>query len=101
MFDDAQKFFSALQLPTLRRRHADGKLLKISLKDDLLSHLTGELTLELDSLNANPPAWKAILQVNDSVQIQRTLTALLSLGAASNHSLDDTGSTYYAVHVHR
>lgn len=99
MFDDAQKFFSSSASNPFAAVTQMEKLLKISLKDDLLSHLTGELTLELDSLNANPPAWKAILQVNDSVQIQRTLTALLSLAQLQITHSDDTGSTYYAVHV--
>jgi type IV pilus assembly protein PilA len=99
MFDDAQKFFSSSASNPFAAVTQMEKLLKISLKDDLLSHLTGELAVELDSLNANPPAWKAILEVNDSAQIQRTLSTLLSLAQLQITHSDDSGSTYYTVRV--
>ncbi len=38
-------------------------MLKLSLKDDLLKYLTGEITLELDSVAPPRPVWKAILKV--------------------------------------
>ncbi len=34
--------------------------LKLTLKDDLLSYLDGEITLELDNINPPKPEWKAI-----------------------------------------
>ena len=51
---------------------------KFNLRDDVLSNLNGELTLELDSIAPPPPAWKVIFAVSDANRLQQTLTALLA-----------------------
>ena len=77
MFDDIKQLAgpSSDQLAVI----AGGeKALNLSLKDDLLSLLGGEITAELDNLNPPRPAWRAILQVKDASHIQKTLNTLLS-----------------------
>jgi len=39
--------------------------LKLSLKDDLLRYLAGEITFELDNITPPKPEWKAMLKVTD------------------------------------
>jgi hypothetical protein len=73
--------------------------LKLSLKDDLLRHLVGEITVELDSVTAQKPAWKAILKVDDANHIQQTLSTLLAVVHSEVTHVDDGGVTYYNVRV--
>jgi len=69
--------------------------LKLSLKDDLLRYLGGEITLELDNINPPKPEWKAILKVNDPVRLQQTLSALLAAAHIEAEQLNDAGVTFY------
>ncbi len=73
--------------------------LKLSLKDDLLRHLVGEITVELDGVTAQKSAWKAILQVDDANHIQQTLSTLLAVVHSEVTHVDDGGVTYYNVRV--
>ena len=75
------------------------QMLKLSLKDDLLSLLTGEITLELDSVNPPQPAWRAILGVKDPNHLQQTLNSLLSLTHFEASSAEDAGVTYHSLHI--
>jgi hypothetical protein len=73
--------------------------LKLSLKDDLLTYLGGEITLELDSLSQTVPVWKAILQVNHPDHLQTTLSTLLATAKiAAEQSMDD-GVTYHTLRI--
>jgi hypothetical protein len=73
------------------------KILKLSLKDDLLKYLSGEFTLEVDGLAPQKPAWKAILKVNDSTRLQQTLNTLLLTSHLEAQHVDDGGITYNTV----
>lgn len=53
------------------------KAMNISVRDDILAQLTGEITIELDSLVAKKPAAKAILRVKDAARLQKALGTLL------------------------
>src|SRR5581483_8391908 len=52
--------------------------LRLSLRNDLLGQLGGEITVELDSLVQSDPKWKAVLRVNDPDRLQATLSTLLA-----------------------
>jgi type II secretory pathway pseudopilin PulG len=99
IFDDAQQFYSTSNSSPFTAVAPMEKLLKISLKDDLLSHLTGELTVELDSLTAAQAAWITILKVNDAAHIQQTLTTLLPLAQLQITHAEVAGITYYSVRI--
>ncbi len=73
--------------------------LKLSLKDDLLNYLGGEITVEMDSAAPPAPVWKAILQVTDADRLQQTLTTLLAAGHLETQHSENRGVTYYAVRV--
>jgi len=98
--------------------------LKISLRDDVLSYLGGEITFELDSLTmpvdpgmqATPvairveekspevtsplaPVWKVILRVKDPNALKQALTNLLAAVHVEAAKSDEAGVTYFTVRV--
>jgi type IV pilus assembly protein PilA len=75
------------------------KILKLSLKDDLLSTLGGELAVELDSLDPPKPRWRAILGVRDAGHLQQTLNTLLAAGHIEAQPFVDDGVRYNTVRI--
>lgn len=75
------------------------KILKLSLKDDLLSTLGGEFAAELDSLDPPKPRWRAILGVRDASHLQQTLNTLLAAGHIEAQQFEDGGVTYNTVRI--
>jgi len=73
--------------------------LNISLKGDVLSHLTGELTVELDSITPPKAVWKVILKVNEAGHLKQVLGTLLAAAHFEAQQSDDGGVTYYTVRV--
>lgn len=65
------------------------KVLRVSLRDDVLQYLTGEVTVELDNLVSNEPVWRAILALNDTPPLRQTLDKLLAgLQVGAEHHND-------------
>ena len=75
------------------------KTLNLSLKDDLLGLLGGELTAELDNLNLPRPTWRAIFQVKDANHIQQTLNTLLTAFQVQTEQVEKEGITYRTVQI--
>ena len=75
------------------------KILKLSLKDDVLSTLGGEFAVELDSLDPPKPRWRAILGVRDAGHLQQTLNTLLAAGHIAAQQFEDGGITYNTVRI--
>ena len=75
------------------------KMLNLSLKDDVLGHLEGEITAELDDIAPPAPVWKAILRTDDSNHLQQTLNTLLAVAHLVPEQVADGGVTYYTIHV--
>lgn len=100
VFDDLKEIESTSSQSPFASLAAFEKILNLSLKDDLLRYLTGEVTLELDSV-APPakPVWKAILNVNDAGRLQKTLSTLLAVAHLQTQSSEDGGVTYYTVPI--
>jgi hypothetical protein len=73
--------------------------LRLSLKEDLLSHLGGEITFELDSPIQSAPVWKAILRVNDANRLQQTLSTLLATLPFEAQKTDEGGVTYHVLRI--
>ena len=72
--------------------------LRLSLKDDVLSQLGGEIALELDDVSAKP-VWKAMLRVNDPKRLQQTLSASLLAFHLEEKQSDDGGITYHDLRI--
>jgi type IV pilus assembly protein PilA len=100
VFDDLKEMEGTSSQSPFASLAAFEKILNLSLKDDLLKYLAGEVTLELDSVN--PPAkpvWKVILNVNDAGRLQKTFSTLLAAAHLQTQSSEDGGVTYYTVPI--
>lgn len=75
------------------------KALNLSLKDDLLGLLGGEITAELDNLNPPRPTWRAILQVKDANHVQQTLNTVLTATQVKTDQVEEEGITYRTVQI--
>jgi hypothetical protein len=73
--------------------------LKLTLKDDLLSYLAGEITFELDNSDSAKAEWKVICKVTDAKKLQQTMGMLLAAGRFAAPSFEEAGITYYPVKV--
>jgi type IV pilus assembly protein PilA len=69
--------------------------LQISLKGDLLSKLTGEITAEFEGPFAANPSWKVILRVNDPAGLQQSFNQLLAAVHFDAQRHEEGGLTYY------
>lgn len=98
IFDDMKELSGPSQAGTFAMIAGGEKGLNLSLKDDLLSLLAGEITAELDSITPQP-VWKAILKVNDVDHLQKTLTTLLAVGQLPTQHAEESGVTYYTVRI--
>jgi hypothetical protein len=75
------------------------KLLNLSLKEDVLAHLGGEIAVELDDVTPPKTVWKAMLQVNDAKALQQTLNTLFAVGHLEPQQVEDGGVTYYTLRI--
>jgi type IV pilus assembly protein PilA len=74
--------------------------LGISLKDDILGQLGGEMTLEVDSITpGESPAWRAILRVKDAHRLQQTLGVLLNAAHFATEPRNENGVSYNLVRI--
>jgi hypothetical protein len=99
MFDDLKEMESTSSSNPFATLASFEKVLKLSLRDDLLSYLGGEITLELDSVTPPQPVWKAILKVKDAGRLQQTLRTLLAAGNLEVQQSEEAGVTYYNVRI--
>jgi hypothetical protein len=75
------------------------KALNLSLKEDLLNQLSGEVTVEVDSIAPPKAEWKTILKVNDTAHVQKTLNTLLAAAQIKPEENRNAGITSYTVRV--
>lgn len=99
MFDDIK----ALAGPNSSRQF-DGieqmeNAMQISIKDDLLGQLEGEVTFDLDSVSREDAQWKVLLRVRDAEKLQTTLTRLLGQMPFQKTESEEDGITYHALHI--
>jgi type II secretory pathway pseudopilin PulG len=97
-----------MELSALTNSHAFAALpqmeqaLHVSLKEDLLDQLQGEISVEMMGLSqlqpgGPPPLWDAILRVNDSLRLQKTLDMLLQSAPVQTRQSEEDGVRYYSV----
>ena len=93
IFDDVKELSGPSSAGTFAMIAGGEKGLNLSLKDDLLALLTGEITGELDTITPQP-VWKAMLKVNDVNHLQKTLTTLLAVGQIPTEHAEAAGLSY-------
>jgi type IV pilus assembly protein PilA len=99
IFEDLKGMYSTSSSSPFTSLPAFEQMLKLSLKDDLLSTLGGEVTLELDTLAPQKPQWKAILSVRDTAHLQQTLTTLLTAAHIEAQKFGENGVAYSTVRI--
>jgi type IV pilus assembly protein PilA len=99
IFEDLKEMHSNSSSSPFASLPAFEQMLKLSLKDDLLNTLGGEVALELDSVTPPKPVWKAILSVRDTSHLEQTLTTLLAATHIEAQKFDEDGVTYSTVHI--
>ena len=73
--------------------------LGITLQDDVLAQLSGEITLDIESVTPQP-TWKAIFGVKDADRLQQTLgTMLTHVHMPTNRYSDNAGLVYHTLAV--
>jgi type IV pilus assembly protein PilA len=99
IFEDLKGIYSNSSSSPFASLPAFEKMLNLSLKDDLLNTLGGEVTLELDSFAPQKPVWKVILSVQDTSHLQQTLTTLLAAAHIEAQKFEEDGVAYSTVHI--
>jgi len=99
VFEDVRALASASNPNAFAQFDQMQQGLGLNLKDDLLSQLGGEITLEVDDVTDGQPAWKAILQVNDTARLQQTFSKLLATAPVSDKQFSESGVTYHSLMV--
>jgi hypothetical protein len=100
IFDDVRELTSISDPNAFASLAQMEQVLKLSLKEDLLSYLGGEITVEVDNVTPPKPEWKAILQVKDSEHLQKTLSTLLGVAHLDDGQYAvESGVAYHTVKI--
>jgi type IV pilus assembly protein PilA len=100
IFDDAKELSQLSGSNVFAAIPQFERALNLSLKDDLLRLLSGELTVELDTTDSPQEIqWKAMLGVNDASHLQHTLSTLTGPLSFGIPPAEDGGVTYYGFRV--
>jgi hypothetical protein len=118
IFDDIKDLATAQNPNALAALEQMEQGLKLSLRDDLLGRLSGEIAYEADSFTPNSapsnqlssnqtpenqapskPAWRVILKVNDADRLQATVEALLATMHVNAQQSEDWGVTYHTLQI--
>ncbi|MGA8224747.1 MAG: hypothetical protein WB780_24095 [Candidatus Acidiferrales bacterium] len=103
MFADVEEMAEASSPGALAGLAQMEQMLNVSLKNDLLSHLGGEVAYEVDDITPDKAdvkvEWKALLRAKDPDKLQQTLTTLLAAGHLTAEPSTDQGITYYTVRI--
>jgi type IV pilus assembly protein PilA len=99
IFDDVKGLVSLSNPNAFASLPMFEQALHLSVKDDLLGLLRGDITMELDSAAPPKPEWRAILGVKDTDHLQRTLNTLLTAANLVTRRDDDAGIAYYSLRI--
>lgn len=99
IFDEIQTLATAANPNAFAQMDQMQQGLGIILKDDLLNQLGGEITLEVDDIEKDQPAWKAILEVEDVARVERTFAKLLAVAPLQAQESREDGVTYHSLTV--
>ena len=99
IFDDITDLASASNPNALASLAQMEQGLKLSLKDDLLRPLAGEIALEVESVTQSGAAWELVLRVNDPDHLKKTLSTLLATAPVSAKQFEEGGITYNTLQI--
>jgi len=99
IIDDYKEITGAASAAIFTNLAQAEQVMKLSLRDDLLACLAGEITLELDSVTPPKPEWRAILKASDSRHLQQTLSSLLKTAQFRAEEFEEAGTTISTVEI--
>jgi uncharacterized protein DUF3352 len=99
IYDELKEFATASNRNAFAGLEQMERATKLSLKEDLLRQLGGEVTLELDKIQPPEVAWRAILKVKDPDRLQATVNALLAGSPARPRETEHDGITYHILRL--
>jgi hypothetical protein len=94
IFDDAKLLSSNSPTNAFAGLAQFEQALNISVRDDILSRLTGEITVELDDIAPGAPVWKAMLRVKDADGLQQIFQRLLVMAPLKMEQSDEPFKSY-------
>lgn len=99
IFDDIRDLATSSNPNALASLSQMEQAMKVSLKDDLLRTLGGEITFELEKITPPDITWKAILKVRDPERLQATLNTLLATAPVAPRQYDRNGVQYHVLRL--
>jgi type IV pilus assembly protein PilA len=99
IFDDIKVMAGPAQQDSFAALAQFEQILKVSLKDDVLASLSGEVTLELVDVSSTQPVWRAILQVKDAEPLRKTFDTLLAASGMLVEHAEQGGIAYNTLHL--
>ncbi|HKW16438.1 MAG TPA: hypothetical protein VJO35_02910 [Terriglobales bacterium] len=100
IFDDVKELALSVNPAGWNQFEQMQQAMGLDLREDLLSHLDGEITLELDGFTPpEPPAWRAIVSVNHPEAFQQTFDRLLQSSPFPSDKSEENGTVYHTLHI--
>jgi hypothetical protein len=99
IFDDIKDISSSLNPNALASLNQTEKAMHISLRDDLLGLLNGEITVEAEGFTEPKPDWKIILRTSDADHLQQSLATMLATTPFPAMEFVEDGITYHSLTI--
>jgi type IV pilus assembly protein PilA len=99
IYDDVRTLSMASNPNSFAMVDAFEHSLNISVRNDLLGQLGGEITGELVSYSQRQAVWKSVLSVKDSAKLQQSLNTLLSAVTGPPAMSEADGIPYYTLPI--
>jgi type IV pilus assembly protein PilA len=99
IYDDVRALSTASNPNSFAMVDAFEHSLNISVRNDVLGQLGGEITGELVSYLPQQAVWRAVLSVKDSAKLQQSLNTLLSAVTGPPAKSEADGITYYTLKI--
>jgi hypothetical protein len=99
IFDDIKDLSSYSNPNALASVTQMEQAMHLSLRDDLLSLLPGEITVEAEGLAETKPEWKIILRVSDADHLQKTLATILATMPFQTMQFEEAGITFHSFSI--
>ncbi len=99
MFDDIKDLATASNPNAMAALPQMEQALHMSLRDDLLSQLAGEFTVELESASPSTPQWRTIFRINNPERLQAALSKVLAIQHIGMQQVEQDGIIYYDIQV--
>ena len=101
MFDDIKVMAGPARQDSFAALAQFEQILGVSLKDDVLANLSGELTLELANVSPTQAVWRAIFQVKNAEHLQKTLERLLAASGMPVEHVQQDGIAFSSFQLAR